>query len=430
MPKFRSRHRSPAQRGAALVLALAAVAGISTACTEAMEGERTSESPTSGPTPLCTVGEPTRQTFRVAGQETYIEPQNFLETPEGLLLAGVPTFEWVEPRVPGVPPITDRLVGVFLDGGEVRPILAPEGVGPTLAAVRVAYEGPERLSWLLHRTETRDSVEAGELFAGEWWKGDWGDLEVLDFEGATPHLFSSSTLLPGGGPYRWLVPVATASARSAVFAFDEDPVSRTPVPALVDVVAMASGPDGARWSAVGGLVASSAPEGYARALRVWRHPEAASAPEWRWSTSHENDLVLPTLSARGGAVHASWIVKTPTEPPQGWAAMRVGAPDGPAPVEVDSAAAWIVPVALADGAALWITHSGGAGDRLGDLRIYRLSAAGSPEAIHTMPYPYSGYHAAVATAGGELVIVGPEYIPDPANPVVRSLLLRFHITCT
>ncbi len=139
-------------------------------------------------------------------------------------------------------------------------------------------------------------------------------------------------------------------------------------------------------------------------------------------------VVSASLVADASGVSVGWTELSGGVSP---AYARVNVTDaGPAPrITLAEDAEQLEGVAGLAAGPVWIVDrpNGVLGTR--ELRVLRTDPLGALEQIISLPNPYTGYFAALATSASEVVVVGPEFDPDPARPVVRSLLLRLSTAC-
>ena len=82
-----------------------------------------------------------------------------------------------------------------------------------------------------------------------------------------------------------------------------------------------------------------------------------------------------------------------------------------------------------DGVPTWVVDHIDPITQQSELRLVR----DTPEGVsitRRLPNPYTGFFGALPLAPSEVLVVGPEFNPDPAHPTVRSLILRLSSSCT
>lgn len=369
------------------------------------------------------------------GRHLFVEPRFVGVAGDELLVAGHPTYAWTIERgaqpeefqaseAPG-----DPFFGAFLGESRARTIPPVPGAGP-IQWVHGAPLGEERWAFIVETVETMES-EALEpahrgLLYGVLGREGWEQIEELPEAPERELLVSvASPPVRDGDDLVWAA-LDVKGAGSAVAVYRRGP-SGWGVPQLLDVspnaVDVLSTRAGSAWLVVSGL--DPATDLQRASLRVYRdmNPDSVAVVWTAGIDEHFQNLrAVETDDGlqvgwvfRGGPNQGAWVV--PATP----ARRRV-------PKLLDADAMTLERLGTRDGWAFWATLAADPISGAGQLRLHR-SSADTVEQIADLPSPYLGLSSGTLSPGGEIVVVGPEAHFETATPFVRSLVLRFSLTC-
>lgn len=425
----------------ALLAAPLAVGAPGASLSGAPEGAARGEAePARAPRPgACTAEVTDRFRLRSGGRDLYVEAQVLEASESGLLVAGSPVYEWSADSLGAAALEQGRLLGVRVEAGRVLPIERPPGLGP-LERVRAARLGPGRWGWLFEEVRSADPRERSEpirVSFAEHDGGRWSELETVVAAGAADYRgHSASALVRVRDTLRWVLPENGRAAVTNRLRLLErhGSVWRQRIldsarwdAHLVEAVQIEPDGSGGWWMALSGPQQEL---GYRRSLRIARGADPGTLIRLYEGAPREQ-LVFPRLAAGSGEVVAAWTSRPGDGSSSAWGAVVEDPPGRPAALRIDPGAVHVVPLRLDDGHRLWVTQHADPESSVEELRVYRyVSSADAPELIGSFPQPFTGFFAAVATTGSELVLAGAQISADPAYRVVRSLFLRLSITCT
>jgi hypothetical protein len=378
-------------------------------------------------TSVCTA-EPTERRPLVLpdGTEAYVEPMNLMRVGSDFVVVGAPTYTW-EVGSPRVQMATDgAYLAAYLD--EDSPRLIEKPIDVPVGIVRSIPLDDHRWGALFSEADPEAFSQlsvAVALWYAEYDGERWSEVEQLPIpEDRGLFVGSSSPLASLDGGIGWVV--VTGNGGSVLHYERRDGAWRFEVVEDhgMEAAALASGPSGA-WLALSGVDP---------ALPVW----TKSVRLYRWDGRWQFDRRVATVerytqirdisvAVLPGGVTLTW--REVSE--QGSRAMaRVGlGTDAPGTlVSVDPKAEQAKPVATTAGVPAWVVHHTNDVPGSAELRFVRFNE-GRADLIWTIPYPYTGYYAALATGPDEVLVTGSEFDPDPARPTVRSLTLRLSTTC-
>ncbi|MDX1495100.1 MAG: hypothetical protein R3253_13610 [Longimicrobiales bacterium] len=104
-------------------------------------------------------------------------------------------------------------------------------------------------------------------------------------------------------------------------------------------------------------------------------------------------------------------------------------PTGDAPMHLDPQASLLRPGGVVGEWSLWATQATDPSSTTPRIRVYRSSADRSVETLLDIPSPFLGPFSLTLSPEGEVVVVGPEAQYDATTPFVRSLVLRYSLSC-
>jgi len=358
-----------------------------------------------------------------------------------LLVLGTPTYAWtVEAKEAGADlsvsqAVMERFVGASSTRAQAQTIPPPPAGGPVrwihgarLADGRVAVvmeatesddpEAPSRATlYSVLGEEGWDTVEelpppaAGELLHGlgtQPFQIEPSGSEPLRSDG---HMFWGSVLVRGG--------------RSSLALYRRGPSGWTG-PEIVDAspndVAAVRLPTGAPVLVVTGLHA--AVDDQRASLRLYRDAADSADVVWVAATDERFHALVVAETAQGpqaawifrdGARRGAWVIPlSPAEP-------RI-------PMFLDADAAFVRHLGSEGNWAYWTTSATDGSTGAPRLRIHRSSASAT-ERIADLPSPFVGLFSGTLSPTGEIVVVGPEAHFETTPPFVRSLVLRFSLSC-
>jgi len=360
--------------------------------------------------------------LQVGGRQTYIEPQLLAAFDGRTLLAGSPTYEWFD-GPSGAPEHADnRLLGALLSEGTAAPFSRPSA-SPPIGAVRVMALGPGHLLWLFDEVSTMSFREMTgvALSSVEWRSGSWLAHRPVPLpEGAAYSFLASSPLVFHRGRPRWVLAVtgAEGETRALLYTYELAAWHSSVLDTLAVESTAAASVDDIAWVALTG----PDPAVGARTVRVMPVGGAARALH----AAQPGERIVGIELDAHEAVSAAWISVRTGSARTAYGAVGLDT-ESPLVFPLEDGSEQAVPVALSAG-VVWLTHRTDPVTLQSTLNVHRLGADG-PYRVASFPYPFEGYFAAAASGPSELVVVGPETTADPANRIVRSLLLRYFIDC-
>lgn len=358
------------------------------------------------------------------GLHAYVEPTNFMRVGDDFVVVGSPTYTWeVGGTRAGM--ASDRAhIAAYLV--EEAPRLVEKPIAGTVGFTRSVVLGDRR--WGVLFEEEGPSGDSGDLVGVRYAEYDgvgWSEVERLPLppEGQVI-VGSSSALVTHEGVRRWTVVHNPGGAALQYERRDGSWSYRSIADSGVEAAAMAVGQSDT-WLALSGLDPGiSAP---VKSVRLFRLDDG-------WELVSRNPTVEPyteipsisVLALPGGAA-LTWIESRGSSIVMARVGVRAGRPGQL--LLVDESAAVVRPFATRDGEPAWLVQHVNEIAGSSELRLRRPDGRGVTTTL-SIPYPYTGFFAPIATSEPEEVLVtGSEFSPDPARPTVRSLTLRLYPSC-
>ncbi|MEM7417548.1 MAG: hypothetical protein AAF389_18810 [Gemmatimonadota bacterium] len=371
----------------------------------------------------CVVEEPSRHPVHLGGDRYgFVEPHFFDHVGGVFTLLGHPTYVWeIEGGTSSL--VEQRsFVGVRIFGDSVQAVPNPP-VDGEIGWLRAARVGPTHVSAVFD-VQTDGPDRPSRAFVADLRGAIWGEVEALPDVpgGGAASIARASEPILDDDVLRFAVPFGPAN-RTALFERGKRGWSVSTLEGA-GVAAVSVGPAGRRVAEVGQTMSSGGARPFVRitelstgeeALRLLDVDRVLDARGVVWSVDGGHLAVAVVTPSGGGALvldsdleGSGTLVETP-----GRLLSAVPIPS-------------VAPSWLMDGV------SGGPGGSLGIL-----SAIPSGAVIARIDTPYRGPAAAIVEPSKDdgatahhMVAVGPEARFPPAQPFVRSLLIRTSITCS
>jgi hypothetical protein len=366
------------------------------------------------------------------GVYPYIEPEDLIRVGSSYVVVGSPSYTWA-PGTPGdsLPLTMNRhLAARFtLDG---RATLIERPIQDSVGSVRAVALDGDRWGVLFDIERRRPSGHLWESVALWYAEHDgtgWSLLEPVPMpEEGELDINASSELVRVGEELVWIAPVRPTNGASEVVEYARRAGQwqrRVIGDDWVEASTMAYAEGSGLWMAHFGPDA----ERTSAALRLYRR-----GADWQ----PVRDVYVPTdgqhareprISIFSDGVTVSWRVEGGAD--DGAYAMVGILLEGEGTlIDLDRAVLQVVPLQSPDGTPRWIVAHANVAMREIELRVLTPGSLFSAERTAAMPSPYLGFLAALARTPQEAIVVGPEVSSDPADPFVRSLILRLSTSCT
>ncbi len=410
---------------------LVLAAALSTACVppQASEEER-SDVTDNGAACIATLDSQHYLTT-AGGHHLFVEPR-FVEARDAdVVVMGTPTYAWsIEDAGAGNPlrasvATTEPFVGASFTPTEARTIAPPRETG----AVRwihgaVLPDGPSGFVLESPESTEPDAPTRALVFARFGAEG-WEEVDSIPVPGEGELLSGIATHpLYDDGELLWAA-LLVQGVRAFVALYRRDDGGwRGPevVDAHPDDIAAAVAPSGDPVLVVAGLDPS---EDLQRAgLRTHQpitgpaHVVWIAGPDERFRTltaGATDEGLQAAWLARGGRRRGAWVVALPST---GRSEPRL----------LDAQAGTLSRLGSRGRWAFWATSGADTTTGSPRLRLHR-SSADSVEQIADLPSPFVGLLSGTLSPTGEIVVVGPEAHFETTTPFVRSLVLRFSLSC-
>lgn len=390
-----------------------------------------------GATPVatlqCTIEELDRRNLQLArGSFAYVEPRAFGPMSAGLMLAGSPSYEWdIDADGRGSVRARDPFFGVYVEGGEVRPIDFPPGV-EGVEAVRGLRLDDSAWGFVFAEPEGERRETPPARYA-EYRSDRAGYGWTVPQELPTPpdgqaSVWASSHVMRDEGRTRWATIFFTRPGRRVlVYTKGERWTYETAAYDWAEDLALTTTSGGDVLLALGALDPEFDP--MVPSLRIhrrsngWTNPVRIDQPV---DGSRSRDLVF----ARGPVgSELGWLqVREGAEGSSAWIVRGIDGDSEAPPRHIGSGVHQIDALELADGSVAWVTHRVGRepGEQLIEVHV---SSDSDLTRIGSIRSPFLGPYAVALDLSGDLFLAGPEVRMDPQYPFVRSLILRLRISC-
>lgn len=382
---------------------------------------------------VCTV---TREPLVLAdGTEAYIEPQSLLEVSGRLLVAGLPSYTWEVGTAPNAIRLThDAHAAAWLDADAPEMVPAPPtDSSVAFGTVRAVALGDGRWGALFSDEDPDSLADHRETVLRVWYAefdGErWTALEPVPrpTRGAL-YVNASSRLVRVGERLQWAAVHQPVTGPSTLLFYQRErglwSVEPMPGDGVDNDVELAFDERQGLLLAVFGVDTDLVQQ---KSLRLYRRGGGWNLVQ-RIAVPPPGAEVSSTIAADASGVSVGWT-EVSGGASRAYARVDVTREEAGRRLTLDDNAAQLEAVAGLAGGHVWIVDH--ANDLTGtrELRLLRTDSPEGLEPLASFPNPYTGYFAALAIGARELVVVGPEFNPDPARPVVRSLLLRLSTRC-
>lgn len=371
------------------------------------------------------------------GTVLYIEAEELIELASGLLVVGTPTYAWL----PGAGPSEERVVpdahlaAVFDLEGRARGIEKP--IPGTIGSIKATALGGDR--WGVVFAEIHpDSLPGKEFLIDAWYAehdgARWALVERLPAPArGTLSFAADSELVRWGDRLSWVATTRLPIGLSELVLYERRDGAwsvRQISDDWVEVSTLAYDPrEQALWLAQ----FSEDPEipEWQQSLRLYRS-ERGGAWELvsRLAVVERNVKVRePRVRVLSDGVAVAWLTFGATL--EAWARVGIRRDHPGSEIRLDPSAFQILSLGELGGHPAWLLNHLIDGGRAGELTVVRLPRS-RPGVVESsgVPNPYPSFFATLPLGADEVVVVGPEVDRDPAEPTVRSLVLRLSTSCT
>jgi hypothetical protein len=360
------------------------------------------------------------------GSHPYVEAQSLVRVRSGFIVAGLPTYTWAPGRATERVTANEHMAAQFsLDGGATLIEKPIPGAVERVRAVALVGERWGALFAEILPDSTRVRQEILHLWYAEHDGQRWVSLEELDVpEGEAPDLWGGTELVWTGESVVWVAPLRPGPG--AVLyerrggAWSHELISD----AQIEVSALAHHPSmGLLWAHFSedpGL------PGWQQSLRLYRRGASWELVTRVLVASEGMKVRSPTIMPVGDGVTVSWLLGDGGA----YALVGIGPGGERTPVDLDPDASRVLPFAPADQEPLWLIAHADPGSQERGLELLAPGSPFGPRRVGSLPSPFVLSHTAAVVSPTELVVVGPQYDPDPANGFLRSLILRLSTSCT
>lgn len=360
------------------------------------------------------------------GAHLYVEPSTIGSLDGGFLVAGHPTYSWtVDPSGRGTQASARSFFGAEVRDDEVVLVPNPPGLGHVGDVRSVLLESGAH-AFLIEEVD-RPEIASQTLLRivyAEYRDGAWTRMEELPAPPVGRLIFPDAgrPLARADGGLEWVALHRRADGGLDVLHYVRDAGGwrfSVAVPDWVDEVALTGDADGLLIG-LGGLD----PELDSRLASVRVHRlESSWSPGRRIQLGRLGErFYAPSFVAVGHAADLVWLRVGP-EGSDAWTVTAVGTADEAEPRRLDPGAVLLTTAGSGVDSAYVLTLHADAGLGIQQLRVYRREGLGY-RLVTSMPYPFQGPFAALAMPSGGLVVIGPEAVPHPVTPFVRSLVIR------
>ncbi|HUF77023.1 MAG TPA: hypothetical protein VMM35_12135 [Longimicrobiales bacterium] len=367
------------------------------------------------------------------GVYPYIEPEDLIQVGSSYVVVGSPSYTWA-PGTPGdsLPLTMNRhLAARFtLDG---RATLIERPVQDSVGSVRALPLGGDRWGVLFdieRRRASGHNWESVALWYAEHDGAAWSLLEPVPMpEEWDLDIDSSSELVRVGEDLVWVVAVRPSGRPPEVVEYtrrEGEWEHRVVSDHWMEVSTLAYEEGSGLWMA--NFAVDPRATDRQRALRLYRRTADWQLMRHVYVASGGESAGDPSITVRPGGVTVTWRVISVADH-GAYALVGIGPDSEGTPVDLDREVPQVLSLRSPDGAPRWLlTHVNE--DRSVDLRLLGPRALFGAERMAAAPSPYLGFLAALARTPQEAIVVGPEVSSDPADPFVRSLILRLSTSCT
>jgi hypothetical protein len=319
----------------------------------------------------------------------------------------------------------DAHLAAYLGEGVPRMVEAPLAVPMGVVRSVVLHERRWGALFSEHGADASWLDDLRHLWYAEYDGERWSPVESLPLPpNEDLNVSASSALVLDEGVLRWAL---VATGGNAFVYERQDGAWRFEMvgEGRLETAALAAGPSGL-WLALSGF--DPGVSGPRKSVRLF-HREVG----WRLVSRNptaEQYTELPGLSVAvlPGGVALTWIEATPGGELVALARHRITADDPGTLLVLDRGAERANPLSMPDGVPAWTVLHANTLTSTQELRFVRAEGD-KASVLRVIPYPYTGWYAAMATGPNEVLVTGSEFNPDPAQPTVRSLTLRLNPFC-
>ena len=367
------------------------------------------------------------------GVYAYIEPEDLIRVGSSYVVVGSPSYTWA-PGTPGdsLPLTMNRhLAARFTLDGDVTLIELP--VQDSVGSVRSVPLGGERWGVLFDIERRRPSGHLWESIALWYAEHDgagWSVLEPVPMpEEGELVMSASSELVRIRDELIWIAPARPTDGTSEVIEYvrrDGGWQRRVVGNDWVEASTLAYAEGSGLWMARSGPNAERTWAG----IRLYRRDGDWHLVRDVYAFPSGSRARSPRIMLLPDGVSVSWRMVDGTDD-GAYAALGIRPDNEGALLALDRAVLQIVPLPGpgANDAPRWIISRVNQAARRLDLKILgpRPLFGGAP--LASVPSPYLGFFGALTRTREEVVVVGSEMGSDPADPFVRSLILRLSTSC-
>lgn len=363
----------------------------------------------------------------------YIEPEDLLRIGSDFLVVGTPSYTWAPGTEGDSLPLTTEahIAARFTLGG--RAVLIEKPIADHIGGVRALPLGGDRWGILFDQVVPGSSTQVTRSF-GLWYAehdgARWSVLEAVPFpDQGRLDFFSSSEMVRVEGDLVWVVPVRQTAGQTELLQYERRSDgwhSEVISGDIVEVATLAYEPGSGLWlahfSEDPGL-----PE-WQQSLRLYRRGAGWELVRRVAVMPVGAKVVDPSIAIFPDGVTVSWRVESGVDD-GAYAMVGIGADGGGTTLRLDPRVLQVMSLRPPDGRPAWIVqHHDDSGSV--ELRLLRRRPPFEADVVASTSSPYSAFLASLALAPSEALIVGPQVSSDPADPYVRSLILRLSPSCT
>ena len=364
------------------------------------------------------------------GTHPYVEPEALIRVGSAFVVAGSPTYTWgFAPDGSTIRRSANQHVAArfALDG---RATLIEPPIPGGIGSVRAVALGGERWGMLFDEIP-QDSFPSWTVLRGLWYAEHdgqaWSAAEPLPLpDQGTPDLSGATELVRTDQGLLWITPLRPTSTVVQYERRNGRWHHEVISDAQIEVSALAYRESAAWWAHF-----SEDPDlpGRQQSLRLFRRGATWELVQRVTVAGDGVKVRSPSVTPSPEGVTVSWRVESRGDL-GAYAVVGIGEGAGGAPVALDPSVLGIMALNPPGGPPQWlVTHADEATQSV-QLRLLSPGSPFGPRRLADTPSPFVAFQAALALSVNDVLVVGPEYDPEPPNSLLRSLILRLSTSCT